>query len=551
MNAKLDQERLYASPSSTLAAYEKAKFELADILRAALRETRQLEMRGEEQRCQEFLNRLAADRFYVAVVGHFNRGKTTLMNAIAGADRLPTGVLPATSVITCLCYGSRERVLLRYRDSQLPHEIATEELARYISEQGNPGNRLGIELAEVQLPAEPLRKGLFLVDTPGLGSAIAANTRTTESFLPQADAILFVTSVEAPLSSAEMSLLRRTSELGRRIFLVLNKTDLVAQPALDEIASYVREQVAKDIPETPTIMALSARLALEAKTKDNVAAVSESHLPELEAALVAYLAVDRWHDFIHLMSQRTRTLLTGFPVGRAEPLLSRLEMVESAAPPTTRPSEQLPVRPVATEPVRPCIICEKVAGAMFRFLSKFQNELTTNERTRSAFAEQGGFCAFHGWQYERLASPAGIAMAFPDLLESLSARLEPVDRAIEVRFQGPAGKTNDCPACKVARASLEAALEGIVSSVERSRQAPDLCLPHFSMFQSRMGGTEPTRHIRNEFAARLARLAEDLKRFALKQDGLRRDLISEEERNAPGLSLNLLLGHKEVQPRRD
>ncbi|HEV8721419.1 MAG TPA: dynamin family protein [Candidatus Binatia bacterium] len=37
------------------------------------------------------------------MVGQFNRGKTSLMNALLGSDRLPTGVLPLTCVVTALC----------------------------------------------------------------------------------------------------------------------------------------------------------------------------------------------------------------------------------------------------------------------------------------------------------------------------------------------------------------------------------------------------------------------------------------------------------------
>jgi hypothetical protein len=70
------------------------------------------------------------------------------------------------------------------------------------------------------------------------------------------------------------------------------------------------------------------------------------------------------------------------------------------------------------------------------------------------------------------------------------------------------------------------------------------------LFQSRVNGAGVAERSRSVFSARLARLAENLKRFTLKQSGLRRDLINEEERDAPGLTLNLLFGHKDVQPRR-
>jgi Dynamin family len=50
--------------------------------------------------------RLAEDRFQLAVVGQFSRGKSTLMNAFLGKPYLPMSALPTTSVITTVRYGS-------------------------------------------------------------------------------------------------------------------------------------------------------------------------------------------------------------------------------------------------------------------------------------------------------------------------------------------------------------------------------------------------------------------------------------------------------------
>jgi hypothetical protein len=57
-----------------------------------------------------FVSRLAEDRFTVVVAGRFNRGKSSLMYAVLGMDRLPTGIVPRASVITNVRYGTSERV---------------------------------------------------------------------------------------------------------------------------------------------------------------------------------------------------------------------------------------------------------------------------------------------------------------------------------------------------------------------------------------------------------------------------------------------------------
>ena len=169
-----------------LQEYERVKFELAEILRTVAWDPAQLLRR------RNLFARLAEDRFNLAVVGRFSRGKSSLMNAILGSERLPTGVVPLTSVITTVTYGSQERVTLHFRGTSLFEDIRLDELPAYITERGNPGNRRGIEVAEVQLTAAILRHGFHFIDTPGMGSSIIENTRTTEAFIPEADALILV-----------------------------------------------------------------------------------------------------------------------------------------------------------------------------------------------------------------------------------------------------------------------------------------------------------------------------------------------------------------------
>ena len=167
-----------------LRQYERLKSALAEILRSAIMNREQILPRDE---VRALFTRLAEDRFNLVVVGRFSRGKTTLMNAMLGTDRLPTGIVPVTSVITTVSYGTEERVVLHYRDTSL-FLIPIAELAEHVTEQGNPGNVQRIRTAEVQLPAELLRRGFYFIDTPGFGSSIVENARTTEAFLPEADA---------------------------------------------------------------------------------------------------------------------------------------------------------------------------------------------------------------------------------------------------------------------------------------------------------------------------------------------------------------------------
>jgi small GTP-binding protein len=210
----------------SLQQYEQFKFRLAEIVRLASAIDYEHD-KGSEQRWRDVLARLADDRFNVVVAGRFNRGKSTLMNALFGMDRLPTGIMPLTSVITTVRYGTSERVLLDYEGNRLRGEASLSELPEYVTERGNPGNRKHIRSAEIQLPAEILRRGFYFVDTPGLGSAIFENSETTERFIPEIDVLILVSGYESPLTEDEIRFLHQASSSVRAVFVVLNKQDTV------------------------------------------------------------------------------------------------------------------------------------------------------------------------------------------------------------------------------------------------------------------------------------------------------------------------------------
>ena len=48
---------------------------------------------------RELVRKLTEDRFHLVVVGEFNHGKTTFVNALLGENALPVGVTPTTATI--------------------------------------------------------------------------------------------------------------------------------------------------------------------------------------------------------------------------------------------------------------------------------------------------------------------------------------------------------------------------------------------------------------------------------------------------------------------
>lgn len=303
-----------ASPG-TLRDYGRLKLELAGIIRALRQMTEGRNDKDGANECRKLLSRLAEDRFNLVVVGQFSRGKTSLMNAMLGVDRLPTSVLPLTSVITSVSYGDRERVLIHWDWWSYTTEIALHELPQYVTQEGNPGNQRRVRCAEVQLPVELLRLGFYFIDTPGVGSAITANTATTSEFLPEADAVIFVTSFESPLAESELKFLDQVRQHVRKIFLVVNKRDLVPAEQQEAVISFVEARL-KDILEQsrPRVYSISARDALNAKQSADTERLRHSGLPDLEADLLEFLQKDKAREFLRRVADRASAIISRLSV---------------------------------------------------------------------------------------------------------------------------------------------------------------------------------------------------------------------------------------------
>jgi hypothetical protein len=172
--------------------------------------------------------RIAEGRFYVACVGQFKRGKSTLLNALIGEPVLPTGVAPVTSVVTVIRYGAERDARVR-AGGQDWEAIPIESLAAYVSENENPENEKGVEAVEVFVPAKLLDSGMSLVDTPGVGSVFAGGTRATRAFVPHIDAALVVLGADPPISGEELALVEEVAGQISTLIFVLGKADRLSE----------------------------------------------------------------------------------------------------------------------------------------------------------------------------------------------------------------------------------------------------------------------------------------------------------------------------------
>ena len=188
--------------------------------------------------------RVMEGRFYVAVIGQFKRGKSTLLNALVGDGVLPTGVVPITTVPTVLRFGEKRSARVRFQGGSWT-DVVPEDLIEYVSEENNPENAKRVAGVEVFLPSPLLADGMCLVDTPGLGSIFAGNTAATQAFVPQIDAAIIVVGADPPIAGEEMALVEEVSKHVRQLIVVLNKADRATEAERQIAVPFTRKVLEK------------------------------------------------------------------------------------------------------------------------------------------------------------------------------------------------------------------------------------------------------------------------------------------------------------------
>ncbi len=174
--------------------------------------------------------------FLLVIVGEFNSGKSAFINALLGQRFLVEGVTPTTAAIHILKYGDEAEHVETDRDVM----VAT-------------------------YPVEWLRD-INIVDTPGTNAIIRRHQEITEDFVPRADLVLFVTSADRPFSESERAFIERIREWGKKVVFVVNKIDILEGRAeVEHIVQFVTENARKLLGRIPTVFAVSARQARQAK----------------------------------------------------------------------------------------------------------------------------------------------------------------------------------------------------------------------------------------------------------------------------------------------
>lgn len=177
------------------------------------------------------------DLFLLVVAGEFNAGKSAFINALLGQTLQQEGVTPTTSQIYLLRYGDK-------------------------TEQKPDAKGIWVQTAPVEL----LQK-ISIVDTPGTNAILREHEALTAEFIPRSDLVLFITSADRPFTESERTFLTQIRDWGKKIVLVVNKTDILPGPAeLKQVMEFVTDSAKNLVGEISAVFPVSARLAQQAKS---------------------------------------------------------------------------------------------------------------------------------------------------------------------------------------------------------------------------------------------------------------------------------------------
>jgi small GTP-binding protein len=194
------------------------------------------------QRIKDVAQDLQDMFFIVSVIGEFNAGKSTFINALVGETLLPTGIKPTTEYI---------------------------ELIRYSSE---PNRKPVVRADGLREWAHPNigTDGVAIVDTPGTGSIFQKHGKTAKDFLHRSDLVIFVISAKRAFGESERLYLELAKDYGKKIILVLNQMDLLTPAEQAEVKKFVEDRVQEFLNIQPLLFATSSKAYFENTEADSM-----------------------------------------------------------------------------------------------------------------------------------------------------------------------------------------------------------------------------------------------------------------------------------------
>lgn len=148
---------------------------------------------GALEELQTIKRQVDSRNFFVAFIGQYSAGKSSLINNLLGRQILPGGRVETTPILTYISYGVQEGGRLFYLDGNT--EDIDLDAVMDITQSNHAARKLDtIEHLEIFLNEPILADGMILLDTPGINTLIRRHEQLLANSLSLASAIIYVVS---------------------------------------------------------------------------------------------------------------------------------------------------------------------------------------------------------------------------------------------------------------------------------------------------------------------------------------------------------------------
>ena len=218
------------------------------------------------------------------VMGSFSTGKSSFINALVGEEIAAVEAKPTTAVVTKLCYGEQDKLLLHFRDGSVkpatPQEFNRMTAVNDEAQLNEIHEKL--DYVERQMPIEILKQ-VSIIDSPGLNDVAEKHSEATERFVNKADTVLWMFSTVQLGTREEMAAMDKLTPRLKPI-AVVNKMDLIDEEEDDpqEILANAKKMLQDRVQ---AVIGISAKYELEGKKENNALKRELGNFAELEKAV--------------------------------------------------------------------------------------------------------------------------------------------------------------------------------------------------------------------------------------------------------------------------
>ncbi len=221
---------------------------------------REIELAQRAENIEKIRDRLSQP-FKLGIIGQFRAGKSSLINAVVGAEVAFVDEIEATATISRYYFAEEPAariVTITGERTDLPIQSLL-ELAD--ERRDDTGWLASVERLEFAYPSENLRRVEFW-DTPGLGGA-DINHATAERFVQELDAAVWVFDAKTIGMAGIAPAMEELSKRGKLIVGVVNKAEVLGAEdfarAATQIPKLYANVVFKDIVPFSAILALASQ----------------------------------------------------------------------------------------------------------------------------------------------------------------------------------------------------------------------------------------------------------------------------------------------------